>query len=327
MESDDHEEDKIYDNVMRIDQELIKSNSPIQEYASHIANHYIEKMNDNQDQEEKQLRQSSPPPIFEPQIPLASSLVKTRSNNLTEIDEDDFFYQGPSPYATTIDNNLISNIIEESSIQLFKIEEPSSPSYKIEEPSIPSFKLEEPSIPSYKIDEYIDEDDNDERDHVKELEETIANISRHFPVSSQQINDIDLNPIETNLHQLSSLAVGKIDIDSILEMEIESPSTDKHFIQSSTSIHPSSTSSQHALNIPISVPISVNNRRGSLSRSSGIRENLTDLLTTTTTTTTESYPTDDRPLQRTSSIHSKVYFQFSKINIIRNSRQFPFSFN
>ncbi|CAF5135033.1 unnamed protein product, partial [Rotaria socialis] len=80
----------------------------------------------------------------------------TRINNLTEIDENDFFYQGPSPYVATIDNILISDQITEA------------------------------SIPSYKIDEYIEEDDHYERDHVKELEETIANLSRHFPVSSQK---------------------------------------------------------------------------------------------------------------------------------------------
>jgi len=295
MEPNDHEEDKIYDNVMRINQELIEPNSYIQEYPSHIVHHYTEKMNDNQDQEEKQLRQSSP--ILELQIPLTSSPVNIRSNNLTEIDEDDFFYQGPSPYVTTIDNNLIPDNIEDLSISL----------YKIDEPLIPSYKMEEKLISSYKIDEYIDEDDNYERDHVKELEETIANISRHFPVSSEQINDIEINSIETNLHQPSSLSVGKIDIDSILEMEIESPSTDEHFIDSS---------SKHPLNIPISIPISIDNRRGSLSRSSGVRENLTDLLTTITT---ESYPKEDQPLQRTSSIHGKVYLIILKTNIIQNS--------
>lgn len=278
MESNNHEEDKIYDNVMKIDQDLIEAYSPFLEDTSHIVDHYREKMNDNQGQQEKQLRQSPPllSTIVEPEIPLVSSLVKTRSNNLTEIDEDDFYYQGTSPYVTTIENNPIPD------------------------------KIEEPSIPSYKIDEYIDEDDNDERDHVKELEETIANISRHFPISSQQMNDMEINSSQTNLQQPSSLSVGKIDIDSILEMEIESPSADERYIQpsSSSTIHSSSVTSQHPLQIPISVPISVNNRRGSLSRSSGVRENLTDLLAKAATI--ESYPTHDRPLQRTSSIHSKV---------------------
>jgi hypothetical protein len=248
---------------MKIDQEAIKRNSPIQESTSH---QYTQKMNDNQGQEkadeEKQLRQSSAS---------ASLLMQTRSNNLTEIDEDDFFYQGPSPYETSIDINVISE------------------------------KIDEQSIPSYKIDEYIDEDDNDERDHVKELEETIANLTRHFP-SSQQIDDVERNPIVTNFHQPSTLSVGKIDIDSILEMEIESPSTDEHYLQSSSSIHPPSSSFQHPVNIPISVPITVNNRRGSLSRSSGVREHLTDLLVTTT----DYYHSDNRPLQRTASTHSKV---------------------
>jgi hypothetical protein len=266
MESNDYEEDKIADNVIRIDQ----PNSPIQEYASHITDHYTEKMNGNQGQEEKQLRQS---PTLDSQIRPTLYLVKTRSNNLTEIDEDDFFYQGPSPYSTTIDINQISENIEDLPVL------------------------------SYKIDEFIDEDDNNERDHVKELEETIANISRHFPLSSEQINDNEINLIERNLHQSSTLSHGKIDIDSILEMEIESPSTDKHFIQSSTSIP---TSSQHPVTIPIIIPIVVSNRRGSLSRSSGVREHLTDLLTPET----ESLPIDDRLLQRTSSIHSKVDIQF-----------------
>jgi hypothetical protein len=299
MEYNDHEDDKIYDNIIRSDQELIKANSPIEEYSSYLNDHYYTStMNDNPDQEEeeeeeKQLCQSPP-------IPLISSLVKTRSNNLTEIDEDDFFYQGPSPYVTTINHNSIPEKIEESII-----------------------------IPSYKIDEYVDEDDTDERDHVKELEETIANISRHFPGSSEQVNDTELNSIEINLHQPSNLSVGKIDIDSILEMEIESPSIDEHYLQSSKSIHLPITSSQPPLNIPISVPISVHNRRGSLSRSSGIRENLTDLLVTTTI---EPYPTNDRPLHRTSSTHSKVdIFNSKKNNIMQNSRQakkkqLPFAF-
>ena len=186
---------------------------------------------------------------------------------------------------------------------------------------IPSYKIEESTImPSYKIDEYVDEDDTDERDHVKELEETIANISRHFPGSSEQFNDTELNSIETNLHQPSNLSVGKIDIDSILEMEIESPSIDEHYLQSSKSIHLPLTSSQPPLNIPISIPVSVHNRRGSLSRSSGVRENLTDLLVTTII---EPYPIDDRPLHRTSSIHSKVDLinSLKKNNIMQSFRQ------
>ena len=234
-------------------------------------------MNDNQGQEkekdeeeenkEKLLRQSQ---LLPP--------VKIRSNNLTEIDEDDFFYQGPSPYTTSTDNN---NVVPD--------------------------RIDEPLRPSYQIDEYVDEDDSDERDHVKELEETIANLSRHFPASSQDINDIEIKPIVTNLHQPSTLSVGNIDIDSILEMEIESPSTDEHYLPLSSSIHPSSTSLQHPLSIPISVPITINNRRNSLSRSSGVRENLTDLLATAATTTKESHSSNNRPLQRTGSIHSKVF--------------------
>ncbi|CAF0755721.1 unnamed protein product [Adineta steineri] len=302
----EHEQDKIYDNIMWIDQQLIKRNSPVEENTSHRVQNDAEKMNKNQEEkkeendddddydddggdgskERKQLCQSS---ILQSTLP-----VKIQSNNLTEIDEDDFFYQGPSPYVTAIDNN--NQILD-----------------KIKDPS---------SIPSYKIDEYIDEDDNDERDHVKELEETIANLSRHFPVSSQQLNDIEIKPIVTNLHQPSSLSVGKIDIDSILEMEIESPSTDEHYIQSSSSssssIRPSSVLNQHSHNVPIAVPITFNSRRASLSRSSGVRENLTDLLSitkaaaaaaaaaaSTTTIPLESYYSDKRSLQGTTSNFSK----------------------
>jgi len=262
---------------MKIDQELIKRNSPIEDYASHTVHHRAEKIDDNQENERKQLCQSSIVELQPPSLPLPT---KPRSHNLTEIDENDFFYQGPSPYVTVIENNQMPD------------------------------KFEQSSTSSYKIDEYIDEDDNDERDHVKELEETIANLSRHFPVLSQQLNDIEIKPIVTNLHQPSTLSVGKIDIDSILEMEIESPSTDEHYIQSSSSVRPCSATSQHPLNIPISIPISFNNHRASLSRSSGVRENLTDLLaiTSTTSPTTKLYYSDNRTLQRTESTYGKVFF-------------------
>jgi hypothetical protein len=157
----------------------------------------------------------------------------SRANNLTEIDENDFFYEEPSPYETAI--------------------------------------IDEQPIPSYKIDEFVDDDDDDqdERDHVKELEETIANLTRHFPLEDQPN---DSSPID------------KIDGDSIFEMEIESPSADEF------SYHPS---------IPPPPPPPVNNHRGSLSRSSGVKQNLTDLLIPATA---KFHP----PLQRTQSSHSKV---------------------
>ena len=47
MESNDYDDDKIYDNVKRIDQELIKANSPIEEYAYYPTEHYTETMNNN----------------------------------------------------------------------------------------------------------------------------------------------------------------------------------------------------------------------------------------------------------------------------------------
>ncbi|CAF1577129.1 unnamed protein product [Rotaria magnacalcarata] len=280
IEFNQDEEDKIYDNVTKIDEELVKQNSPTRDNMFYVSHHDTKLMNDNQgqkiaDDEENQHCQS---PLFESKSAVTSLMmsipVKTRINNLTEIDENDFFYQGPSPYIATIDNNIIAA------------------------------KITEASIPSYKIDEYIEEDDHYERDHVKELEETIANLSRHFPVSSQKMNTIEINPIVTNLRQPSTLSVDEIDIDSILEMEIESPSIDERYIQSSSSLCSTSTSSQHPLSVPITVPILTNNRRGSLSRSSGIRENLTDLLIAAKKST-ELYPSDTRSLHQTASSHSK----------------------
>ena len=272
----EEEEEQISDDVMRFEQELIKDNSPLEESIIHPCDFHMDKRNDNQEFEEEkqqQQRRRYSPPLDRSQIPIGSSFVKTRPKNLTEIDEDDFFYQGPSPYATAIESQPIPE------------------------------KVDIPKVSSYHIDECVDEDDLDERDHVKELEETIANLTRHFPQSAEQINEIEINSKERNFHQPLSLSVDKIDIDSILEMEIESPSTDELYLRPSTS-------SQPPLHIPISVPISVSNRRGSLSRSSGVRENLTDLLTTATPTK-EIYPSSvDQPLQRTSSIHSKVKSSF-----------------
>lgn len=293
-----HQEDEQVDDdddAMRFEQELINEDSSLEESTSHLFDSHVDTMNDNQHSEEKQARQS--PPFDRSQIPSESSFIKTRTKNLTEIDEDDFFYQGPSPYATAIDSQ-----------------------------SLPD-KIDIPIVSSYQIDECIDEDDIDERDHVKELEETIANISRHFPQSMEQINDFHVNGKERNFHQPLSLSVDKIDIDSILEMEIESPSTDEHYLRSTTSIHSSTTSPPStSFPIPISVPISVNNRRTSLSRSSGVRENLTDLLATKAPNI-EAHPPIDRVLQRTSSSHSKVDFSsffFSSTNIIPNLRRFSF---
>ena len=217
--------------------------------------------------------------------------MSTRANNLTEIDEDDFIYQGPSPYATVVDfNSLTEKKDEEKSIE------------------------QSSSQPSYRIDEDIDEDEHDERDHVKELEETIANLSRHFPLASSSPSPSQIDPLEqpsstgnkmiSNLASTGNLSSNKIDIDSILEMEIESPSREECFIQPTSGMSlAQSLSLQHPLHIPISVPISIPNRRGSLSRSSGVRENLTNLLMTTGDA---SIASDHRPLQRTASTYTKV---------------------
>ena len=248
--------------------------SPIDDYVSHLPSHDTEKANDDQGQQDDQ-NDVHPSSIIEHTSIPSSLPAQTRSQSLTEIDENDFFYDGPSPYVAAVD---MASILE-----------------SIDEPL--------PPPPSYRIDEYVDEDDRDERDHVKELEETIANLSRHFPSSLSNGIDIavELNPGAKHASQPTSLSVDKIDIDSILEMEIESPSTDKYFLPSSSSMHLQHPASQHPLHLPISVPISINHRRASLSRSSGVRENLTDLLVTAA----ES-PSDTHVLQRTASTYGKV---------------------
>lgn len=155
-----------------------------------------------------------------------------RKSNLTEIDENEFFYEEPSPY--------VSAII----------------STKFEEPS---------SMPSYQIDECIDEDDHeDEFDHVKELEKTIENLSRHLP-----------SPINRSS---STSPTNQIETNAILEMEIESPPMEE---EEEEQVEYSSHPTTYPLSVSISGPIPINHRRGSLSRSSGVRENLTDLLVPT----------------------------------------------
>ncbi|CAF1131954.1 unnamed protein product [Adineta steineri] len=187
-----NEGDRIYDNIMTIEQEIQDRN-----YNSYTKNH----VEQNSDQS------------------IISDL--SRTNNLTEIDENEFFYEEPSPYIT-------SNKIEE----------------------------QQQIISSYKIEEDIDEDNHDEHDHVKELEKTIENLSRYIPLEEIERNNSSILPGKKNVTNL------------ILEMEIDSPSANEF------SSHPPT----HPLSLSISVPSPINNRRGSLSRSNGIRENLTDLL-------------------------------------------------
>ena len=255
--------------------------SPIENDVSHLPSHDTARFIDDQGQQNAQNGVHPSSTIEHTSIlfsPPPPPPAQTRSQSLTEIDENDFFYDGPSPYVAAVD---MASILE-------TIDEPPPP----------------PPPSSYRIDEYVDDDDRDERDHVKELEETIANLSRHFP-SSPPDDGIDiaveLNPGTKPALQPTSLSVDKIDIDSILEMEIESPSMDKYFLPSSSSMHLQHPASQHPLHLPISVPIVINHRRASLSRSSGVRENLTDLLVTAA----ES-PSDTHVLQRTASTYSKV---------------------
>ncbi|CAF3574727.1 unnamed protein product [Rotaria socialis] len=184
---------------------------------------------------------------------ITSDLLQT--NTLTEIDESEFFYEEPSPYVTVIKSN----------------------------------KTDESTTSSYQIDEFNDEDHSDERDHVKELEETIANLSRHFPSEKIEQN----SPL--------TLSINNIDTSAILEMEIESPSVEEV----------SFNLPKHTSDHPISVPIPINTRRINLSRSCGIRENLTDLLITPT-----SKP--HQILQRTLSTNSK-----HMLSINRQKRNLP----
>ena len=134
---------------------------------------------------------------------------------LTEIDENEFFYEEPSPYAAAVAQHALL-----------------------------SPQMEETNMSSYTIDEFIDEEEEEE-DHVKILEETIANLSRHLPSTSEEFEQTEMN------------------VPSIKPVD-------------DSSVNPMPT---------------IN-----LSRSSGIRENLTDLLSSITTPS----------LQRTSSIHDKV---------------------
>lgn len=152
---------------------------------------------------------------------------------LTEIDDNDFLYDEPSPY-----ENVLQTSAHNESI-----------------------------ASTYQIDECPDDDDVDERDHVKELEETIANLSRHFPS----------DPI----HETT------IDSETILEMEIESPINDE---SSPPSL--SAKTSIESTSLSYSIPIN------SLSRSSGIRENLTDLIL--------DRSSNNKRLQRTLSTNTQV---------------------
>ncbi|CAF3890603.1 unnamed protein product [Rotaria magnacalcarata] len=95
--------------------------------------------------------------------------------------------------------------------------------------------------------------------------------------------------------------MNNIDTSAILEMEIESPSVEEVSFNLPT----------HTSNHPISVPIPINTRRINLSRSCGIRENLTDLLITSTSKPRQT-------LQRTLSTNSKYM-----LSINRQKRNLP----
>lgn len=135
------------------------------------------------------------------------------------------------------------------------------------------------------------EEEPDEQDHVKILEQTIANLSRHFPSSALESEPMHVNP-------LSRPIIEKIDSDAICEMEIESPSKDDYFF-------PTPLSHPVTLALPISVPSSQQHSRESgLSRSSGVRENLTDLLASMAAKS--SAPAPNPTLQRALSTQDKV---------------------
>ena len=160
--------------------------------------------------------------------------------NLTEIDENDFLYEEPSPYQSAM-------IVDEQ---------------------------QQATISSYTIDELIEDEDSDERDHVKELELTIANLTRHFP--SEDL-PIDLSP---------SIPIKSLDQSNCsFPLQMDSPLEDPCTQQPSS----------HSISIP--TPMN-NHHRNSLSRSSGVKEHLTDLLIPTTSKS-------HSPLQRTLSTHCK----------------------
>ena len=193
----------------------------------------------------------------------SSSNEPTRKKSLTEIDENDFFYDEPSPYATAATSSSL----------------------------VTPARNEESFGSSYSVDESIDEDETDEQDHVKILEQTIANLSRHLPSSALESESMHRNPFST-------LTIERIDSDAICEMEIESPSKDDYFF-------PTPLSHPVTLALPHSVPNNHQHSRDSgLSRSSGVRENLTNLLVPTTSKLACSIT--NQTLQRALFTHDKV---------------------
>ena len=175
-------------------------------------------------------------PKNETKIFIEESTARTCSNNneqncnvlsgknLTEVDENEFFYEEDHRYM--IDNETIPG--KENAF----------------------------TVSSYTVDELIDEDEtDDEEDHVKILEQTIANLSRNLPPFALE-ND---------------LTTVKTPSNTVFDVEIESSSNTPECSSSLT-----------------------------LSRSSAIRENLTDFLNESTIC--PSNP----PLQRTLSIQDKV---------------------
>ena len=182
----------------------------------------------------------------------------SRTNHLTEIDENDFFYDEPSPYATAVINNPLT---------FEQIDEQSTPSYKIDE---------------FTDDEEEEERETDERDHVKILEQTIANLSRHLP--SATVDEPVYPPVVDGVHS-----------DLNFDMEIEPVSTEESFVRS------------YPLGLARPTSMSMHARQGSLSRSSGVRQNLTDFLVQSSSSAAPHH-SHDQPLQLSLSTHDKVIF-------------------
>jgi hypothetical protein len=182
-----------------------------------------------------------------------SDVQLTRTmTNLTEIDENEFIYDEPSPYASVAHSSFVYPNVDQC------------------------------HSTSYTIDEIIDEDDaTDEQDHVKILEQTIANLTRHLP--STVIVESDSKQI----HCISELSIQNQDCE--IDMPTAMALTDEFVFSTS----PTET-------IDVTLPMLSHSRQTNLSRSSGVRQNLTDLLTST------SHPGGNQTLQPTLPTHHKV---------------------
>ncbi|CAF0805068.1 unnamed protein product [Didymodactylos carnosus] len=208
IDDDDDDDDDVDDddnnnnhNEEEEEEEDARTTNAIGEYASYISNHYnsqpVISPEENKPTSSHEIESSaSSANVLDELVVIVpcNRLNSTRLGSLTEVAEEDFLYQGPS-YAETIPIENTS-IVEQTTSQ--------PPQYIVDE-----------------IDDYLssDEENNshhqqkpqliiEERDHIQELADTIANISRNFPLT---------RPITTTDNLLKKI----VDINAIQEMEIE----------------------------------------------------------------------------------------------------------